>query len=79
MMLESMTPLSYLGSQALVFFYPFVTAFLNSEDYKEFQQMLEYRESIQYMIQVIEREQDIRDGTVPPEPPPAEDVDKECT
>jgi hypothetical protein len=54
MFLESITPLNYLSSQVLVFFYPFVTAFLNSSDYNELQQMLEYRESIPFMIQAIE-------------------------
>ena len=58
MTLESITPLNYLGSQVLVFFYPFVTAFLNPEDYKEFQQMLEYRESISYMVNCIESKED---------------------
>lgn len=54
MTLESLTPLNFLGSQAMVFFQPFVTAFLNTGDYKEFQQMLEYRQSIHYMVQVLE-------------------------
>ncbi|MBN1356529.1 hypothetical protein JXA40_09750 [bacterium] len=54
MFLESMTPLNYLGSQVLVFFHPFVAAFLSSADYNEFQQMLEYRESIPVIIQAIE-------------------------
>ncbi len=54
MFLESITPLNYLGSQALVFFYPFVTAFLNSVDYKAFQEFLEHRESISILIDAIE-------------------------
>ena len=59
MTLESLTPLNFLGSQAMVFFHPFVTAFLNTRDYKEFQEMLEYRQSIHYMVQVLEaREED---------------------
>lgn len=54
MTLESVTPLNYLGSQTMVFFHPFVSAFLNTGDYKEFQEMLEYRKSLGYMIQVLE-------------------------
>ncbi len=54
MFLESITPLNFIGSQVLVFFHPFVTAFLNTRDYKEFQQMLEYRQSIPFMIEAIE-------------------------
>ena len=54
MTLESVTPLNFLGNQAMVFFHPFVSAFLNTGDYKEFQNMLEYRKSIGYMIRVLE-------------------------
>ncbi|MGB3976575.1 MAG: hypothetical protein WBM02_06330 [bacterium] len=54
MTLESVTPLNFLGNQAMVFFHPFVSAFLDTGDYKEFQNMLEYRKSIGYMIQVLE-------------------------
>jgi hypothetical protein len=54
MTLESISPLNFLGSQAMVFFQPFVAAFLNTGDYKEFQEMLEYRQSIHYMVQVLE-------------------------
>lgn len=59
MTLESLTPLNFIGSQAMVFFHPFVTAFLNTGDYKEFQEMLEYRQSIRYMIQVLEAREEI--------------------
>ena len=62
MFLESVKPLNYLGSQVLVFFYPFVTAFLNSKDYKEFQQLLEYRESIGYIIEAIEKKEKQREN-----------------
>lgn len=58
MTLESFTPLNYIGSQTLVFFYPFVTAFLSAGDYKEFQQMLEYRDSIKIMVKTIEDEEE---------------------
>ena len=58
MFLESITPLNFIGSQVLVFFHPFVTAFLNSSDYKEFQQMLEYRQSIPIMIKAIEAKEE---------------------
>ena len=54
MTLESIMPLNYLGSQALVFFQPFVAAFLETADYKQFQEMLEHRPSIRYMIKILE-------------------------
>jgi len=58
MSLESITPLNYLGSQALVFFHPFVAAFLDTGDYKEFQQMLEHRQSIQFMINILDEHEE---------------------
>lgn len=54
MSLESITPMNFLSSQALVFFQPFISAFLDTAAYQEFQEMLEHRPSIQYMIQVLE-------------------------
>ena len=54
MALESVTPLNYLGSQALVFFQPFATTVLDSGAYKEFQAMLEHRGSIDWMVGIIE-------------------------
>ncbi|MCD4653074.1 hypothetical protein K8T06_03990, partial [bacterium] len=58
MSLESITPLNYLGSQAMVFFHPFVAAFLNTGDYKEFQQMLENRQSMHFMIKILEKHEE---------------------
>jgi hypothetical protein len=60
MALESVTPLNFLGSQAMVFFQPFATVFLNPADYKELLQMLEYRDCIQYVIRTIESKEDAR-------------------
>ena len=57
MTLESVQPLNYLGSQMLVFFYPFVTAFLKADDYRAFQEMLEHRQSIHYIIETIEQKE----------------------
>jgi hypothetical protein len=61
MTLESLTPLNYLGSQTMVFFQPFATVFLNPADYKEFQQMLEHRDSIHFVIQAIETREQTRE------------------
>jgi hypothetical protein len=73
MTLESVTPLNYLGSQAMVFFQPFITVFLNPADYKEFQQMLEYRESIKWVIQTIESHEDEwNEKRAKPAPPSSE-------
>ena len=57
MFLESVIPMNFMANQAMVFFNPFVTAFLSSKDYKAFQDMLEYRESIPIFINVIETQE----------------------
>ncbi|MBN1550520.1 hypothetical protein JW979_03575 [bacterium] len=57
MFLESVIPLNYIGSQVLVFFNPFVTAFLNSNDYSALQEMLEDRGAIPVVIEAIETQE----------------------
>ncbi len=54
MFLESVTPLNFVSNQVMVFFHPFVTTFLNPADYEAFQDLLEHRESIPYLIDKIE-------------------------
>lgn len=53
--LESVKPLSYLGSQVMVFFEPFVHALFNFPEYSEFQQMMERRENVERLLQRIEK------------------------
>jgi len=55
MFLESVKPLSYLGSQVMVFFEPFVHALFNFPEYSEFQQMMERRENVERLLQRIEK------------------------
>jgi ABC-type uncharacterized transport system involved in gliding motility auxiliary subunit len=52
--LESTKPLSYIGSQMLVFFEPFVSAIFNVKDYNLFRQMMENRENVERLLQKIE-------------------------
>ncbi len=52
--LESVKPLNYIGSQALVFFEPIIQTIFNFRDYDTFRCALEKRESIEIMIQQIE-------------------------
>ncbi|GEM_PF-4627563 len=54
MTLESVTPLNFIGNQLMVFMSPFVTAFMKPDDYKEFQNLLEHRESIPVIIKAID-------------------------
>jgi hypothetical protein len=52
--LESVKPLNFIGSQALVFFEPIVQTLFNFKDYNTFRQALEKRESIEIMLCRIE-------------------------
>ncbi|MBU1701192.1 MAG: hypothetical protein KJ970_05325 [Candidatus Eisenbacteria bacterium] len=65
--LESAKPLSFIGSQALVFMEPFVKAFLTLPQYDQFARMMEDRSNVERMIQIIEkmdREQDRREKEI---------------
>jgi hypothetical protein len=62
LLLESVKPLNWIGSQAMVFFEPFVSAmlgdktygFLSVKDYNLFRQMMERRENTERLLQKIE-------------------------
>ena len=52
--LESVKPLSFLGSQAMIFFEPFVRAFFHLGQYERFARLMEERESVERLLQKIE-------------------------
>ncbi|MBD3161418.1 MAG: hypothetical protein GF346_04330 [Candidatus Eisenbacteria bacterium] len=52
--LESVKPLSFIGSQALVFFEPFVKAFLDLKSYDRFAELMEDRSNVERLITMIE-------------------------
>ena len=54
LLLESMKPLSFLGSQALIFFEPMVRAFFTLPDYERVAALLERRESLEALMVRIE-------------------------
>jgi hypothetical protein len=56
--LESMKPLSFVGSQVMVFFEPIVQTFFEFRDYETIQEAIEHRENIEYLIGRIETLQD---------------------
>ena len=59
--LESTKPLSFVGSQALVFLEPFVQAFLSTETYSRFARLMEDRQNFEALIRRIEaRDEDLR-------------------
>jgi len=52
---ESVKPLNYIGSQALVFLEPFMSAILKSvKDYDTFRKMMEKRDNVERLLQKIE-------------------------
>ncbi len=54
LLLESVKPLNFIGSQVLVFFEPIVQTVFNFKDYDTFRCALEKRESIEILITRIE-------------------------
>lgn len=56
MLLEMVKPLSFLGSQALVFLNPIVSLVVSSGDYYRFVRLLEERENIEKLAVAIEEE-----------------------
>ncbi|MEO0093421.1 MAG: hypothetical protein ABIK67_04120 [candidate division WOR-3 bacterium] len=53
--LESSKPLSFIGSQLMVFFQPIFTAVFPFTQYDEFAALLEDRKNIELLIQEIEQ------------------------
>jgi hypothetical protein len=56
--LESVKPLSFVGSQALHFFEPMVNAFFQVRDYERFAVLMERRESLEALLVKIEERDD---------------------
>ncbi len=54
MALESVKPLNYIGSQAMVFFEPIVQSIFNLKDYDTLRQMLERRETLEMLLLRVE-------------------------
>ncbi len=58
--LESVRPLNYVGSQAMVFFAPIVHSLFSAREYDEIQQALEHRNTIAYLADVLEEKENER-------------------
>jgi len=56
--LESVKPLSFVGSQALHFFEPMVRTFFAVQDYDRFARMMERRDNLEALLRRIERRDD---------------------
>jgi hypothetical protein len=57
-LLESMKPLTFVGSQAMVFFNPIISMIGNVRSYVLFQKILEDREMLDKLISAIENEEE---------------------
>ena len=53
--LESTKYLSFIGSQALIYFGPICTIFVNENKYYDFIDLLEKKENIEFLISEIEK------------------------
>jgi len=63
MFLECAQPLSYIGSQMMAFFRPFLTFFFTPAEYDLLQGILEKREGIKRIIEELERANIHREGS----------------
>ena len=69
--LESSKPLSFVGSQMMVFMQPIITAVFPFRQYEEVTALLEDRANVEALIQTIEKlEDDRRDRKVKDNPNP---------
>ena len=57
MFLESVKPVSFIGSQGLVFLQPIVQAVLNRKEYDEITLMMESRENVEKLLVEIEKQE----------------------
>jgi hypothetical protein len=53
--LDMMKYLSFFGGQLMVFFGPIITAFISSQSYYKFAELLEDRKNVEFLLTEIER------------------------
>ena len=53
--LDMMKYLSFFGGQLMVFFGPIITAFISSQSYYRFAELLEERNNVEFLLVEIER------------------------
>jgi len=70
--LESLRPLNYIGSQAMVFLRPFLTMIFSQPEYEQLTAIMEHREGIRALVDEIETAMaaDPQDGDPVPESNP---------
>lgn len=60
--LETVRPLNFIGSQAMLMFHPFLHVFFNTADIDAFRKFLEKRENMEYLIRAIEEREEGTNG-----------------
>ncbi len=55
---ETIKPVSFLMSQFLLFFRPFVTVFVAPENYDKFISVLEDRKKLEYLLKLVEEKEE---------------------
>jgi hypothetical protein len=55
MALQSMTPLNFVGSQALIVLQPLIGPFFGEQDYQKLIEILEHRDGLDLFVQRIEK------------------------
>lgn len=60
MFLESVRPLNFVGSQAMVFFKPILSRFFSKQEYDKLATILENREVIDLLIKEIEQKSEAK-------------------
>jgi len=63
MFLESVRPLNFVGSQAMVFFKPVLSRFFSRDEYDKIATILEKREVVDMLIREIEQKADAKSKT----------------
>ena len=53
--LDMMKYLSFFGGQLMVFFGPIITAFISSQSYYKFAELLEDRNNVEFLLTEVER------------------------
>ena len=53
--LEMVKPLNFIGSQAMIFFGPIISAFVKTDGYYKAAEIFENHNSVEFLIQEIER------------------------
>ena len=59
--LESLRPLSFVGSQALIFLGPFAHVLFRTPDYDRLARLLERRENLELLVRAVESAADARE------------------